>query len=203
MNLFLNPAPIKIKPVRRFFLKIKASWCEDAVPGWGECTPTTSSQACCKCHRQHRWAPQHTTELAVRAVLSSRSRQCMSEDEVKIKSRKYRRCFQANCRQVSSYNCLIWWVVEILTMLKSETEVLLPPEVPGANGQSLLLGGPRAGWVWCCFHVVPGPSDRVAAFGSGWCGTHPQPCTYPVIATGWQFSFLQISFKAILGMHKG
>lgn len=103
MILFLNAAPIKIKPVRRFYFKVKASWCEDAVPGWGECTPTTSSQACCKYHRQHRWASQHTTELAVRAVLSSRSRQCMSEDEVKIKSCNYRRCFQANCRQVGSY----------------------------------------------------------------------------------------------------
>lgn len=109
--------------------------------------------------------PAHT-ELAGRAVLSSRSRQCMPEDDVKIKSCKYRRCFQADCRQVPT-TCLIWLVVEILIVLKTEIEVLLTPEVPGSNGQSLLLVGLRAGWPWWCLNMVTSPRDRAAAFGSG------------------------------------
>lgn len=48
---------------------------------------------------------------AGRAMLSSRSRQCVSEDYLKVKVA--RRCLQANYRQVPT-TCLIWLVVEIL-----------------------------------------------------------------------------------------
>lgn len=173
------------------------------MPGWGECIPTTSSQACCKCHRQHRWAPQHTTELAVRAVLSSRSRQCISEDEVKIKSRKYRRCFQANCRQVSSYNLSNLMSGWNFDYVKFRDRSAAASRSPRSQWPISAAWWPQSWLGLMLFSCGPKPQWQSGCIGSGWCGTHPQPCTYPVIATGWQFSFLQISFKAILGMHKG
>lgn len=146
---------------------------------WGHCWDEEMMSACritissqvfsCKYHMQrsgaglqHLRASQHTAELAVGVMLSSRSRQHMSEDDVKKKSCKYWRCFWANSSSYNLSNSVDGWNPDRAEVRDKSAADSRGPRSPLA---SFAACSPQS-WLglMVLFCVLTSHSDRGAAF---------------------------------------